>query len=134
MFTNQQPDFGNDIRIVVTNGFERIINALQELIELEEDMQVIGRSTNHPDTIENIEQLNPDALVVGLMRNERESLDLAGQVSQTFPNTGIVFVSIYNDGFYREEASRMGVHRYVALTDVGTTLAPAIRSAAAESA
>ncbi|MFO8010921.1 MAG: response regulator [Dehalococcoidia bacterium] len=125
-----QTEKKTDIHIVVANGYDRVIMALSELLELESDLRVVGQSTNGPDTLNILRDSDPDVLVLGLMNSEWDSLNLARQVGDSFPSMSIVFISVYNDGYYRDEAARAGVTEYVAMSEIGARLVPAIRSAA----
>ncbi|MFO8100983.1 MAG: hypothetical protein R6U37_02275 [Dehalococcoidia bacterium] len=125
-----QTDSETAINIVITNGYEKVIEAVRGLLELEEDLCVIGQATDVPGTLSVLEDRNPDVLVLGLMSSEKESLNLAGRISGSFPAIAIVFISLYNDGHYMREAAEVGVGEYVALSEAGVKLAPAVRAAA----
>lgn len=120
----------SDINIVIANGYDRVVRAVKELLEPENEIRVIGQSNNSSDTLSIVKELNPDVLVLGLMTSEWDSLDLARQVGDSSAATSIVFISVYNDDYYRDEAMKAGVKEYVALSEVGTKLAHAIRLAA----
>jgi len=126
---SNQPNPSKGLSVVIADGFDKIILSLKDLLELEDDLSVIGWATSEEDTISVIKRLDPDVIVMGMMKNEREGLDLARSVTNQFPQTGIVFISVYSDGHYRKEAERAGVREYVALSEAGQALAPAVRSA-----
>ncbi len=123
MTDRNRTDPGKELTVVIADGFDKIILSIKDLLELEGDMDIVGWTTDAEGAIGMLEKLDPDVVVIGLMRSERDGLDLARRVNNQFPQTGIVFISVYNDGHYREEAECMGVREYVALSQAGQALA-----------
>ncbi|HRS21025.1 MAG TPA: response regulator transcription factor, partial [Clostridia bacterium] len=54
------------IRILIADDHSIVREGLKQLLELEEDFEVVGQASNGVETIEKVEELKPDVLLLDI--------------------------------------------------------------------
>ena len=80
--------------IVLADDHIIVRQSLRLMLEAQADFQVIGEASTGLETIELIERLKPDVLVVDMMMPELSGLEVTHQVKRRFPKTVIVILSM----------------------------------------
>jgi two-component system response regulator NreC len=116
--------------IVLADDHHVVRQGLRSLLESEPDFQVIGEASDGLETVQLVERLKPDVLVVDLMMGGISGLEVTRQVSKQSPRTGVVILSMYGNEAYVLEALRMGAKAYVLKESTSSELAQGVREAA----
>jgi len=101
------------------------------LLASEPDFQVLGEAATGLETIELVERLRPDVLVVDLMMPELNGIEVARRIKKQLPKTIIVILSMHENEAYVFEALRAGVSAFVLKKSTAQELVYAIRQAIA---
>lgn len=65
------------IRIVLAEDQRMMLGALGSLLDLEEDMEVVGKASNGEEAIELVEKLQPDICIMDIEMPLKSGLDAA---------------------------------------------------------
>jgi two-component system response regulator DegU len=101
------------ITIVLIDDHHGFRRGLQDLLQAEPDLEVIGETSNGREGIEIARRLRPDILLSDLMMNPMDGLEVAREVAISSPNTRTIIVSVHNDAGYVTMALREGARGYV---------------------
>ena len=72
----------NKLNVAIADDNERVIQSLSEVIEKDENMHLIGKSTNGKDFYELIRQKQPDVVLVDLIMPKLDGLMVIHKVNQ----------------------------------------------------
>jgi len=114
------------IRIVVAEDQKMLLGALAALIDLEEDMTVVGRAGNGEDAVKLVRQHQPDVCIMDIEMPEMSGLDAAEEL-QGLGCKVIILTTFARTGYF-ERAVKAGVCGYLLKDSPSEELAGAIRS------
>ncbi len=110
-----------DDHIVVRQG-------LRSLIDSQADLKVIGEASDGQETIQLVQELKPDVLVLDLMMPGLNGLEITRQVWRT---TRVLILSMHANEAYVIEALKKGASGYLLKDTTAIELTQAIRMIAA---
>ena len=113
--------------IVLADDHHVVRQSFRLLLDAEPDFQVLGEAANGLETIEMVERLHPDVLVVDLMMPELNGIEVARRIKKQLPRTVIVVLSMHENEAYVVEALRAGVSAFVLKKSTAQELVYAIR-------
>lgn len=119
------------ITVMVADDHRILREGIRALLEMEQDLEVVGEAGTGLETIEVVEQCKPDVLVVDVMMPGLTGLEVIWQLAESSPETRVVVLSMYNNEEFVLEAMRRGALGYVLKQSASTELIGAIRAAAA---
>lgn len=119
------------IRIVLADDHHIVRQGLRALLELEPDFSIVGEAADGLEAIHQVERLKPDVLIIDLVMPGLNGLEVTRLISQRFPQTRVVILSMYTNESYVLEALRNGAFGYVPKCSEGIHLVQAVREAAA---
>ncbi|WP_062197108.1 response regulator transcription factor [Massilibacterium senegalense] len=115
------------IRIVIAEDQGMLLGALGMLLDLEEDISVVGKATNGEVALALIEKLQPDVVLLDIEMPLKSGLDVAEQVKQKNVKTKVMIVTTFARPGYFERAMKAGVSGYVLKDSPIETLTGMIR-------
>ena len=115
------------IRIVLAEDQGMILGALSALLELEGDIEVVGRATNGSEALDLVERERPDILVTDIEMPERSGLEVAKAIQEANLGTRVVIVTTFARAGYLRRALEAGVSGYLLKDAPATGLAEALR-------
>jgi two-component system, NarL family, response regulator NreC len=121
----------NKTRIVLADDHPVVRHGVRSLLQSDADLAVIGEASDGIETVQMVEKLQPDVLVVDLMIPGLNGLEITRQVRQRSPNTRIIILSMHANEPYVLEALKNGASGYVLKDSSGTDLIQAVRLVAA---
>jgi DNA-binding NarL/FixJ family response regulator len=111
-------------RVLLCDDHGLIVEGLRNLLEKEFD--VIGVTTNGRDLVSEVDELNPDAVLLDVSMPVLNGMEAARQIKARNPNVKLVFVTQKADREYVQTALRIGASGYVlkqaATTEVSAAL------------
>lgn len=114
------------IRIVLAEDQRMMLGALGSLLDLEEDLEVVGMAPNGEEAIELVEKLNPDICIMDIEMPLKSGLDAAEQLKD-HPCKVIILTTFARSGYF-ERARNAGVSGYLLKDSPSEDLASSIRS------
>lgn len=113
------------IRIVIAEDQRLLLGALGSLLNLEDDMEVVGQATNGAEAISLVHQLRPDVCIMDIEMPEKSGLEAA----EEFKNEDckvIILTTFARSGYFRR-AVKAGVRGYLLKDSPSEELARSIR-------
>jgi two-component system response regulator DesR len=115
------------IRVVVAEDQAMVLGALAALLDIEPDIQVVGRATNGVSALELVTSTGADVLVTDIEMPEMTGIDLARNVRDVRPGTRVVILTTFARPGYLRRALDAGAAAYLLKDAPSDRLAEAIR-------
>jgi two-component system response regulator DesR len=119
------------IRIVVAEDQALVLGAIAALLDLEPDLEVVGRARDGDEALALVHELSPDVLLTDIEMPNCSGLDVAQGIAQAQLATKVVIVTTFGRAGYVARARAAGVRGYLLKDSPIDDLAAAIRSVAA---
>lgn len=114
------------IRIVIAEDQRMLLGALAALLDLEEDMQVVGTASNGEDAVKLAKLHMPDICIMDIEMPLKSGLDAAEELKGT--GIKILILTTFSRSGYFERAVKAGVNGYLLKDSPSEELATSIRS------
>ena len=115
------------IRVVIAEDQSMVLGALAALLEIERDIQVVGKARNGREALDLVKSLVPDVVLTDIEMPEVTGLDLAQAVRQQHPRTRVVILTTFARPGYLRRALDAGASGYLLKDSPSDKLADAIR-------
>ncbi|MFT4399273.1 two-component system response regulator YvfU [Bacillus sp. SW14] len=115
------------IRLFIAEDQRMLLGALGSLLDLEEDMEVIGQALNGEEALKAILKLEPDVCIMDIEMPVRSGLDVAEELMQKGCSSKVIILTTFARPGYFERAVKAGVHGYLLKDGEIDDLADAIR-------
>ncbi|NOU67408.1 response regulator [Paenibacillus sp. LMG 31461] len=114
------------IRIVIAEDQRMLLGALASLLDLEEDMQVVGKASNGEDAIKLVKRHKPDICVMDIEMPIMNGLDAAEELKGL--GCKVIILTTFARYGYFERAVKAGANGYLLKDSPSEELATSIRS------
>ncbi|WP_376691709.1 response regulator transcription factor [Wenzhouxiangella sp. EGI_FJ10409] len=114
-------------RIVLAEDQTLLLGALASLLDLEDDIEVVGRARDGDEARQMIESARPDLLLTDIEMPGSTGLDLAEWVRANAPGTAVVILTTFARPGYLRRALEAGVRGYLLKETPAEQLADSIR-------
>lgn len=114
------------IRIVIAEDQKMLLGALAALLDLEEDMAVVGRAGNGDDVIKLVQLHQPDICIMDIEMPGKSGLDAAEELKDM--GCKMIILTTFARPGYFERAVKAGVDGYLLKDSPSEELANSIRS------
>jgi len=118
------------IRVLVADDHALLRQGVRQVLELEDDMEVVGEAAGGRQALELQQTLRPDVVVLDVSMPDLNGVEVAAAMKREDPNVGIVILTIHSDAPYILAAVQAGVAAYVLKDVKPELLVRAIREAA----
>jgi len=115
------------IRVVIAEDQKMVLGALAALLDIERDIEVIGRAPNGRDALDLVRSLRPDVLLTDVEMPGLSGLELAHAVRTDAPATRVMILTTFARPGYLRRALDAGVSGYLLKDAPSDRLADAIR-------
>lgn len=113
------------IRIVIAEDQRMLLGALATLLDLEEDMQVVGKARDGKEALTLVKEQQPDICVMDIEMPVMTGLDVAEAIKDG--NCKVIILTTFARSGYFERARNAGVSGYLLKDSPSEDLANAIR-------
>lgn len=115
------------IRVVVAEDQNMVLGALAALLEIDGDIEVIGRAQDGDDALTMCREQKPDVLLTDIEMPRMTGLELAAAVKRELPGTRIIILTTFARGGYLRRALEAGASGYLLKDSPAEQLANAVR-------
>lgn len=115
------------IRVVVVEDQTMVLGALVALLEIEKDIEVVGRAKNGREGLDLCFKVMPDVLVTDIEMPEMTGLELAAAVKKTLPKSHVIILTTFARAGYLRRALDAGASGYLLKDAPSEKLADAVR-------
>jgi len=114
------------IRIVIAEDQQMLLGAFGSLLNLEEDMTVVGKASNGEEALRLVEQLQPDICIMDIEMPGKSGLEAAEELREAACKV-IILTTFARTGYF-QRAIKAGVSGYLLKDSPSEELASSIRS------
>lgn len=114
------------IRIVIAEDQRLLLGALGALLDLEDDLEVVGGASNGVEAIELIHRLKPDVCILDIEMPGKTGLDVAEELQGK--GCKFIILTTFARAGYFERAVKAGVSAYMLKDSPIEELAGSVRS------
>lgn len=114
------------IRIVIAEDQRMLLGALASLLDLEEDMKVVGRASNGEDAVKLVHLHQPDICIMDIEMPVKSGLDAAEELKGC--GCKVMILTTFARPGYFERALKAGANGYLLKDSPSEELASSIRS------
>lgn len=114
------------IRIVLAEDQGMLLGALESLLNLEEDMEVIAKATNGEEALQLVQEHNPDICIMDIEMPVKTGLD-AAEALIDHPCKVIILTTFARTGYFKR-AQKANVRGYLLKDNPSDELARSIRT------
>ncbi len=116
------------IRVLIADDHAIVREGIKALLNLADDMDVVGMAADGREAIERAQALEPDVVLMDIAMPGLGGLEATIEIRKLVPRTRILVLSQYEDREYIRRFLKAGVSGYVLKKSAGTDLTGAIRS------
>lgn len=113
--------------ILIAEDQGMLLGALSALLDLEPDMQVVGKASNGKEALAMAEALTPDIVITDIEMPEMTGLELAQCIQQRQLTSKVIILTTFARSGYLRRAMDYGVKGYLSKDAPSDDLANAIR-------
>ncbi len=119
------------IRVVLAEDQTMILGALAALLEIDGDIEVVGRARNGEEAISLCREHEPDVLLTDIEMPKVTGLEVAAAVRREAPGTRIIILTTFARAGYLRRALEAGASGYLLKDSPAEHLANAVRRVSA---
>lgn len=115
------------ISVVLADDHSLMRKGLRKILELEDDIEVIGEAANGTQAVKAVRELQPQVLILDINMPDMNGVEVVRQLKKESNKTNIMILTIYDDREYLLELIKLGVLGYLLKDVEPQTLIDAVR-------
>jgi two-component system response regulator DesR len=115
------------IRVVVAEDQAMVLGALAALLDIESDLEVVGRARDGREALEVVETQSPDVLLTDIEMPEMTGLEVAAEIARRRLPTRVIILTTFARAGYLRRALDAGASGYLLKDSPAEDLANAVR-------
>jgi DNA-binding NarL/FixJ family response regulator len=108
------------VRILVADDNPAVRHYLRAILEQRSDWQVCDEARTGREALQRVREMLPDVILLDFQMPDLNGLDVATQISRSFPEIPILMVTVHFSKQLAEAARRVGIRGACAKSDVGS--------------
>lgn len=116
------------IRIIIADDHELVRRGIKLILAEAKDMSVVGEASDSVTLLQEIEKRPCDVVILDINMPGRSGLDVLTDIVDTWPNIGVLVLSMYPEDQYAVRAVRSGAGGYLTKSCSSDELISAIRN------
>lgn len=119
------------IRIVLVDDQTLVRQGIKTLLELEDDLEVVGTAGNGREAIALVERLRPDIVLMDVRMPELDGVAATRELLGRDPGLGVIILTTFDDDEYVFEGLKAGARGYMLKDTSSDEIVAAVRAVAA---
>ncbi len=115
------------IKIIIAEDQNMVLGALSALLNLEQDIDVVGLAKNGKEALELIHELQPDIVLTDIEMPQMTGIELAQSIQESKQKVRVIVLTTFARSGYLRRALDAGVRGYLLKDSPSDKLAQAIR-------
>jgi len=115
------------ITVLLADDHEVVLEGLQMLLNLEDDIEVVGEAKTGRSAVQMTQKLHPNVVVMDIAMPVLNGLEATRQILKSVPGTKVLALSAHSDDAYVDQFIEMGASGYITKQSTTQVLAKAIR-------
>jgi DNA-binding NarL/FixJ family response regulator len=116
------------ISVLLIDDHALMREGLRRLLELEEDIRIVGEAEDGLDALHKIRQLSPQVALMDISLPIMDGIAVTQQVTHQFPATAVIMLTMYRQNHQVLQAMKSGARGYLLKSISSHELAQAIRT------
>ena len=104
-------------RILIVDDNTIIRRSIRHCIEQNTDWEVCGEAENGRLAVEQVQQLQPDLVILDWQMPVMNGLEAAREIHRIAPSTTMLMLTLHDFGSLRQEAQAVGIREVLSKTD-----------------
>lgn len=101
------------ITVLLADDSADVRRDIREMLELEDDLEVVGESSNGREAVAMVKKLHPAIVLMDVAMPLLNGLQATRQLLKAVPATKVLMLSVHDDEVYVEEAAKSGAMGYL---------------------
>ena len=101
------------IKLMIVDDMESVRQSLSTILELTNDLEVIGEARDGLEAIQKLEVLKPDVVLMDLEMPMLDGLETTQRVKDIYQDIKVVMITIHDSTDNREKAAHVGVDAFI---------------------
>jgi len=118
------------IRLVIVDDQTLLRQGLQTLLELEDDLQVVGTAADGHEAIQTVERLRPDVVLMDIRMPQLDGVAATRELLRRIPGLGVIILTTFDDDEYVFEGLKAGARGYMLKDTSAEEIVAAVRAVA----
>jgi len=115
------------IKCLIVDDHTLFREGLRRVLEGEPDLRVVGEASDASGAVEKVRELAPDVVLIDIGMSGMSSFEAARVIARDFPNTRIIFLTMYEDEEYLLQCLDVGAAGYILKDAPASRLIGAVR-------
>ena len=115
------------IKILIADDQSIIREGLKLILDMEEDLEVVGVASNGQEALRLTEELDPDVILMDIRMPVLDGVMTTKKICEMYPSTKIIILTTFCDDQYIFEALKAGAKGYLLKDVPSNELADSIR-------
>lgn len=116
------------IRVLVVDDHSVVREGIRALLNLQDDIEVVGEALDGQDAIEKVKQLSPDVTLMDIIMPIMNGLEATGLISSGGLPTKVLILTQYDDEENMFVAKQVGAYGFIAKKAASSDLMTGIRA------
>ncbi len=101
------------IKVVIADDHSIIREGIRGLLELEDDIEIVGEASDGEACVEIVQNTHPDVLLLDISMPKMNGLDALQKIKDEEPDVNVIILSIHDEAQYYHKAVSLGASGYV---------------------
>jgi DNA-binding NarL/FixJ family response regulator len=99
------------IKILIVDDHKVVCEGLRRMLELEEDIEVVGEASNAKEALSQAESLSPEVVLMDIKMPGTDGIELTRQLKERQPSCNVLMLTLYDE--YLAQAIEAGAVGYL---------------------
>ncbi len=118
------------ITIVLADDHDILRDGLRALLEVSDDITVVGEARTGTEAVAEVERLRPKIVLMDISMPELDGVEASRRIRQRVPETRVLFLTMHEADEYFFRALRAGASGYIIKRTAASDLIAAVRAVA----
>lgn len=118
----------DSISVLLVDDHTLMREGLRQLLELEQDIHIVGEAADGFDALHKIGQLSPDVVLMDISMPVMDGIAVTRQITYQFPATAVIMLTMYRQNQQMLAAMKNGAKGYLFKSTSSREVARAIRA------
>jgi len=101
------------IKVLIVDDQESVRQSLRTILQLVDDLEVVGEAGDGAEAIEQTKRLNPDVVLMDMKMAPSDGLSAAKGIREYSKSVGVVMITMHHSDIAKERAVEAGVDAFV---------------------
>ena len=101
------------IKVLIVDDQESVRQSLRTILQLVDDIEVVGEAENGTEAVEQTKRLSPDVVLMDMKMAPSDGLSAAKDIREHSQSVGVVMITMHDSDIAREQAIEAGVDAFV---------------------